>query len=76
MREALRMGKRSPSVAACTQASRSFVSEQRLRRRFERDAARNHDGELLGGLSRDGEGCDDRELLGGIWRADRRSAAL
>jgi hypothetical protein len=49
-----------------------FVSEQRLRRRFERDAARNHDGELLGGLSRDGEGCDDRELLGGIWRADRR----
>jgi len=27
-----------------------------LRRRFERDAARNHDGELLGGLSRDGEG--------------------
>ena len=53
-----------------------FVSEQRLRRRFERDAARNHDGELLGGLSRDGEGCDDRELLGGIWRADRRSAAL
>jgi len=47
-----------------------------LRRRFERDAARNNDGELLGGLSRDGEGCDDRELLGGIWRADRRSAAL
>jgi hypothetical protein len=33
-----------------------FVREQRPRRRFERDAARNHDSELLGGRRRNDHG--------------------